>query len=149
MLAKIYLDARRYVSDQELRDPHAKRRVEAAQAQLDAARVELLLALARGMGLAIIETGFYANGETIPQDGTIRCWVIAGQHRELARLVFDADNGGYGLSTYNVQVPPDADGAVDWSAFWKEQCGIFIDFRVISPNQVAWEYDLPAAAAAS
>jgi len=148
MLAKIYLDARRHVSDQELRDPHAKHRMQAAQLHADAARVELLLALARGMGLATIETGFYANGKLIPQDGTISGWVIAGQHRELARLVFDADNGGYGLSTYNVQVPPDADPEETWESFWEEQCGVDygVSFSVTQADQAAWDYDLPAMA---
>ena len=68
---------------------------EAAEAVMHNARVEMFLALAKGMGLQV------DDGE-VP--GGVKWHTITAPRRLLCRLVRDAANGRYGFREYQVQV---------------------------------------------
>ena len=101
---------------------------EAAEAVMHNARVEMFLALAKGMGLQV------DDGE-VP--GGVKWHTITAPRRLLCRLVRDAANGRYGFREYQVQVFCDMldDDAVEEA--WEREAdtrAVEFDIRVMVPS---------------
>lgn len=148
MIIKLYVHQPAWPGEGDLNTPNDRQIMEAGETIMRIGQCGLVMSLARGMDLATRETDSCI--EAAVGEGE-KAWVVAGQHREVGRLIRDSFAGGYCLDQWEIEIPPGEDPEDVWDLLWDEAGGDDLpsDVSIVvtaAPDQGVWEHDLPAMA---
>jgi hypothetical protein len=147
MLVKLYLHSPAWPGEDDLNTPDDRQIMEAGEKIAEIGRIGLVRTLAVGMGLAVNEVDCCLDAAVGEGE---QAWVVAGQHREVARLIHDSFSGGYALDEWEIECPPDEDPEDVWGRIMDEASSeedpAFTVRVAAAQDQGTFDHDLPAAA---